>query len=109
MGSVFDPESRMQPFGWGTPYGHGFNPEPDVAPLQSHPRWWDARAEAALRDAIHHWQWAWLHGFRSWFVENVRGTRQTPAMDYAAAKAKQLGLLECVRLPAIGKPCLQCG
>jgi len=109
MGSVFDSESRMQPFGWFAPYGHGFNPNPDLAPLRSHPRWWDARAEDALRESIRHWQWAWLYGFGTWFVENVRASHQTQAMDYAAAKAKQLGLLEGVRLPAIGKPCLQCG
>jgi hypothetical protein len=30
-------------------------------------------------------------------------------MKYTAAKATQLGLLEGVRLPIVGKPCLQCG
>jgi len=99
----------MKPFGWGSPYGHGFNPDPDLGPLKLHPRWWDAHAEDALRESIRHWQWAWLHGFGSWFVDNIRATHQTAAMDYAAAKAKQLGLLEGVRLPAIGKPCFQCG
>src|SRR5207302_1964216 len=44
MGSVFDPESRMEPFGWGTPYGHGSNPDPDPGPLESHRRVWEARA-----------------------------------------------------------------
>jgi hypothetical protein len=99
----------MEPFGWFAPYGHGFNPNPDLAPLKTHPRWWNARAEEALRESIRHWQWAWLHGFGSWFVDNIRPTHQSAAMDYAAAKAKQLGLLEGLRLPVVGKPCLQCG
>ena len=34
MGSVFDPGSRMEPFGWGDPFGHRFNPDPDLAPLK---------------------------------------------------------------------------
>ena len=25
----------MKPFGWGSPYGHGFNPDPDLGPGQS--------------------------------------------------------------------------
>jgi hypothetical protein len=109
MGSVFDAESRMNPFGWFAPYGHGFNPNPDLAPLKSHPRWWDDRAEGALRNSIRQWQWAWLHGFSNWFVDTIRTSHQTPAMAYAAAKAKQLGLLDAIRLPVLGKPCLHCG
>src|SRR5438128_11884946 len=27
--------SRIKPFGWGSPYGHGFNPDPDLGPGQS--------------------------------------------------------------------------
>jgi hypothetical protein len=109
MGSVFDPEARMLPFGWGAPYGHGFDPNPDLGPLKSQPRWWDARAEEALRESVRHWQWAWQHAFGSWFVDNIPTTHQTPAMEYAAAKARQLGLLEGACLPILGKPCLHCG
>src|SRR2546428_275772 len=109
MGSVFDPDARMQPFGWGAPYGHGFDPNPDLGPLKSRPRWWDTRAEDALHASIRQWQWAWQTSFASWFVDNIRSTHQTPAMQYAAAKARELGLLAGVRHPIIGKPCHHCG
>ena len=109
MGSVFDPDARMQPFGWNTPFGHGFDPSPDLGPLKSRPRWWDTRAEEALRESIRQWQWAWQHAFGTWFVENIRSTHQSSAMVYAAAKARELGMLQGVRLPIIGKPCLHCG
>jgi hypothetical protein len=93
----------MLPFGWD-----GFN-NPDMAILQTRPRWWNADAEEALREAIRHWQWAWHYSFGSWFVEHVRSNHQTPAMMFASAKAKKLGLMEALRLPIIGKPCLHCG
>ncbi len=99
----------MQPFGWGSPYGHGFDPTADLGPLKSKPRWWDARAEEALRESVRHWQWAWQTSFLSWFVDNIRGSHQSLAMQYAAAQARHLGLLDGVRHPITSKPCLHCG
>src|ERR671919_2060576 len=107
--SVWDPESRMQPFGWFAPYGHGFDPDPDLSVLESKPRWWGSEAEANLLASVKHWQWAWMYAFSHWFVQNVRPTHQSVAMSYAAAKAQQLGLLDGIRLPAAGKLCLLCG
>jgi hypothetical protein len=106
--SVWDPEARMRPFGWLSPYGHNFDPNPDLSVLESKPRWWGREAEANLRESAQHWQWAWQYAFSGWFAKNVRATHQTEAMSYAAAKAKQLGLLDSIRLPVIGKPCLVC-
>src|SRR5207237_6191762 len=103
MGSIFDPESRMQPFGWD-----GFD-NPDMAILKTKPRWWNADAEQALRDSIKHWQWAWHHSFSTWFVEHVRATHQTPAMMFASAKARELGWFQGICRPTIAKPCLHCG